>query len=163
MYPDLVPYKDPEDRRIHDRANAPARRERERAQYASDDETKAKKKAYAKAYYEANREKVKARARERRALDPTYQHSRNLARYGGLDFEAWTQMLISQSGRCAVCFDPMKSPCVDHDHSCCSGKKTCGKCTRALVCEGCNHGLGKFRDDPVRLRAAAAYLEQFAI
>jgi len=34
------------------------------------------------------------------------------------------------------------------------------KAFRGLVCEACNHGIGKFGDDPERLRAAADYLER---
>jgi hypothetical protein len=30
---------------------------------------------------------------------------------------------------------------------------------RALLCTGCNSGLGAFRDSPERLREAAAYIE----
>lgn len=79
----------------------------------------------------------------------------------GLTAEAWARILIAQQGRCASCGDPMVDPCVDHDHSCCSHPtKTCGLCVRGLLCSPCNSGLGMFRDDPVRLRAAVEYLER---
>jgi hypothetical protein len=50
---------------------------------------------------------------------------------------------------------------VDHDHTCCSGEITCGKCVRGLLCVRCNTVLGLLRDDPEILRAAIAYLEKF--
>jgi hypothetical protein len=39
---------------------------------------------------------------------------------------------------------------IDHDHK--TGR------TRGLVCRDCNHGLGKFREDPMLLAAAAGYV-----
>jgi len=56
----------------------------------------------------------------------------------GLSVEGWHAMLIEQSGRCAVCEVPMTEPHVDHDHACCDGFKTCGKCVRGLLCNDCN-------------------------
>lgn len=49
---------------------------------------------------------------------------------------------------------------VDHDHACCAGKRSCGKCVRGLLCLSCNTTLGINNDDPARLRAAADYLER---
>lgn len=79
------------------------------------------------------------------------------------DYEA---LLRAQNGRCGICGteDPGgrwgSSFHVDHDHGCCPGKKSCGKCVRGLLCSACNTGVGNFRDDPNQLMAAAAYLIQ---
>ncbi|WP_079147924.1 endonuclease VII domain-containing protein [Streptomyces thermolilacinus] len=78
----------------------------------------------------------------------------------------YAEMLASQGGVCAICKQPESDGgalSVKHDHRCCPGSsRVCGDCVRGLVCRACNHGLGKFRDDPELLRAAAAYLERHA-
>jgi hypothetical protein len=58
--------------------------------------------------------------------------------------EKYKAMLDSQNHCCADClvsFDE-KRPCIDHSHKCCLGhnygRGTCGKCTRAIVCQKCN-------------------------
>ena len=51
------------------------------------------------------------------------------------------------------------SLCIDHDHSCCPTEKTCGKCIRGVLCYHCNLAVGYLRDDPVRTRRLAEYLE----
>jgi hypothetical protein len=49
---------------------------------------------------------------------------------------------------------------VDHDHECCPGKTSCGKCVRGLLCHHCNTALGYARNNPTILRALADYLER---
>lgn len=76
-------------------------------------------------------------------------------------------LLASQSGCCAACgsSDPGTSYGqfgIDHDHSCCPGKRSCGKCVRGLLCNGCNTALAHIKDDVTRLRALIAYLERSA-
>ncbi|MFE2324582.1 endonuclease VII domain-containing protein [Streptomyces sp. NPDC059385] len=78
----------------------------------------------------------------------------------------YAEMLVEQGGVCAICKQVDSSGyalAIDHDHACCpESADSCGQCIRALLCNACNHGIGKFRDSPDLLRAAAAYLEQHA-
>jgi len=68
-----------------------------------------------------------------------------------------------QGQKCAICnneFGPLKpndevprSAQLDHNHQ--TGK------IREVLCRDCNMGLGQFKDNPIRLRAAADYLEKW--
>jgi hypothetical protein len=59
-------------------------------------------------------------------------------------------LLSRQNGLCAIC-RAAPAAHVDHDHE--TGA------VRALLCFNCNGGLGQFRDDPLLLQVAAAYVE----
>ena len=80
----------------------------------------------------------------------------------GISLERYREMEQAQGGGCAICgHSPSEgSPrlSVDHDHTCCPGKRSCGKCVRGLLCSDCNFGLGKFRDQPGLLNRAVEYL-----
>lgn len=79
----------------------------------------------------------------------------------GLTVQEYEDMTVLQGGGCAICgaAPSEKNLHIDHNHNCCDGRSSCGKCIRGLLCGPCNQGLGQFRDDPARLRAAANYLE----
>jgi Recombination endonuclease VII len=72
-------------------------------------------------------------------------------------------MLVEQNGVCAICKlpDPMegKRLAVDHDHSCCPGRKSCGECVRGLLCSRCNHMLGHSKESEELLQRAIDYLK----
>lgn len=77
------------------------------------------------------------------------------------DYEA---MSSSQGGRCAICDKQPgsgKPLFVDHDHSCCPGYKSCGKCVRKLLCSGCNFALGSVDDNIEVLENAIRYLKEY--
>lgn len=112
-------------------------------------------------FREANREKLRAIARE----DYRRNRSRKIAqacayqrrrRYGITD-EEYARMVTACGGRCAVCRERpvgrFAALCVDHDH------KT--GAVRGMLCHGCNTALGMLKEDPLRIRALAAYAEQF--
>lgn len=117
-------------------------------------------------YAEDQREQRRRHVDKRRAYDrnrprrsnPLTDRARELRKFG-LTLESYDILLESQGGVCAVCQRPERKArlgvvmaiAVDHDHD--SGV------VRGLLCNACNLGLGKFEDDPARLRAAADYLE----
>lgn len=112
------------------------------------------KRAYQRDQYAANPNRDRKNVSDRR--------SRLKTRYD-LDPERYQAMLTEQGGGCAICGEsapPGTNLAVDHNHRCCPGKKTCGRCVRALLCTRCNRMLGLAQDDPGRLRAAADYLEE---
>lgn len=86
-----------------------------------------------------------------------------LANYG-MTWDQYQAMLTAQDGGCAICGQRCSTGrllAVDHDHACCpEASRSCGRCVRGLLCNACNQGVGKFEDDPMRLRAAATYLER---
>src|SRR5574337_196740 len=95
------------------------------------------------------------------------ENHRRRKRLFGLDEAAYEAKLVSQSGGCAICGGAnnatRRALAVDHDHSCCPSEKSCGKCVRGLLCDNCNHGIGKFRDDPELLLKAVEYLRSWQV
>lgn len=71
----------------------------------------------------------------------------------GLTQEQYEELLTRQDGKCAVCKTPMdgvRNEHIDHDHA--TGQ------VRGLLCSHCNTAIGKFKDNPDILIAAAQYL-----
>lgn len=71
-----------------------------------------------------------------------------------IDFD---KMIIDQNNTCLLCPQTFedKVPAIDHDHNCCPGEKSCGKCVRGLLCNNCNIKLGWYEK---RKEAIAKYL-----
>lgn len=81
----------------------------------------------------------------------------------GLTLDTYVALFEKQGGKCAICRRepaPGYPLSIDHDHSCCPGKKTCGKCIRGLLCVICNSFLGRCGDDIAVFEAAIAYVLQ---
>jgi hypothetical protein len=102
------------------------------------------------------RKKKKNNDAHRTRVGADHLHAKSLRLLYGLSVEDYSRMLASQGGVCKLCGSPpgtgrQKRLHVDHDHK--TGK------VRGLLCDHCNHALGKMKDDPVLLRKAAAYLE----
>lgn len=156
----------------------PAERER-RKQQCRDPADNSK---YMREYYLKHPEKFRrppeqqeannARRRERYAADAAYRDAckavararcpekrrdGRLRSQFGIDNAGYDAMLALQGGGCAICGSKLGSKrgeklAVDHCHA--SGA------VRGILCTNCNQGLGKFRDDPERIRRAAEYIER---
>ena len=75
----------------------------------------------------------------------------------GISEEGLSELFAKYDGKCWVCLEA-DAEVVDHDHSCCTGNRTCGKCIRGVLCRSCNAGIGMFYDSPDKLMMAASYL-----
>lgn len=90
----------------------------------------------------------------------------------------YLQLLQDQNGRCGICpktpENIVKRLAVDHNHACCPDYlKSCGKCTRGLLCNTCNWILGAMQDSKEEIllhfgtggwsQWAVAYLERWGV
>jgi len=120
--------------------------------------------AAARASYLKDPDRVKARAKRWAEKDPERRmrvsYGSKLRKHYGITHAQYDEMHRKQGGLCAVCLRgqpadysaPRRFLLVDHCHQ--SGA------VRALLCSPCNVGLGRFEDDPARLRSAATYIEK---
>lgn len=121
-----------------------------------------------------------AQRRKGRVLTPLRPHSR-----GGKTTKCWVNWCVSVArgnygictmheqrrnkynlsdkqlqelpGECEAC-GKTSGLCVDHDHSCCPGATSCGKCVRGVLCRECNLALGYAHDDQGILESLIRYV-----
>lgn len=118
--------------------------------------------AWQATYRTANRDKLRAYGREYDKDPVRLERARNRRRADGGRAKARERLRRGyplptrpEPECCDCCGDLIlvgKGPQLDHDHS--TGT------FRGWLCTLCNTGLGLFRDDPIRLRRAVAYLER---
>jgi Recombination endonuclease VII len=139
-----------------------------------------KLRAVNKRYYEANKEKLKAKIYAYRAARKEHFSAYNKARRMGrtpeqiaaermrkreasylrkygITLVQYEEMLRAQGGVCALCKVPGKMGKydkldVDHDHE--TGR------VRGLLCITCNHALGVLGDNSAALERALAYVKR---
>ena len=91
--------------------------------------------------------------RARRKATRTAAHERYAQRQYGLSPGAYARLYQAQGGLGYICgprtgaAGKSRRLSVDHDHACCPGPVSCGRCVRGLLCSRCNDILGWFRDD----------------
>ena len=89
-------------------------------------------------------------------------HSQRVEDTYSISPEQYWAIYEAQGGRCAICqraTGARRKLSVDHDHACCNGPRSCGKCVRGLLCGPCNRDvLGHLRDSTDALQRAIDYL-----
>lgn len=151
-----------------DKAKAKEQRKKRRAANME------RERAYRRAYYAANKERVLARNKRRRdrpevkvarrekdnawrrgraGLERILKRARYVRRQYGLGPEEYRQRLERQVYTCPICMSPLEDGriCVDHDHATLA--------VRGLLCAACNSVLGLAKDNVVILKRAIEYLE----
>lgn len=89
------------------------------------------------------------------------QRRKKLKYLYGITQEQYDAMLAAQNGCCAICETDKPNGkskdffSVDHDHGCCPGPRSCGKCVRMLLCIRCNNGMGWFEKHAAKVLAYA--------
>jgi recombination endonuclease VII len=90
-------------------------------------------------------------------------HDRNVETNFGIPAELYWALYEFQGGKCAIlgcrATGKTRALAVDHDHQCCPGRTSCGKCVRGLLCNPHNEMFGRNGDDPSVFRDMADYLE----
>lgn len=112
--------------------------------------TLAKRRAYYARTADAQRASRRERAKVKRPSPQfkEYQWRHKLKSRYGLTPAQYMEMLMEQTGRCAICACEMRSePHVDHTGA-----------VRGLLCHRCNPEIAMFDDSPERMEAAAKYL-----
>lgn len=102
----------------------------------------ARNKAWDKAYKEKH---------GRPRVDPTYLRH-------GLTKEQYEAMMEQQQGICANPACSNEATVIDHDHTCCPGKRSCGKCVVGLLCSGCNTAEGLLESNANKALGLAEYI-----
>jgi hypothetical protein len=109
-------------------------------------------------------EKERERQQRRYWADPAKESARKRKSKYGLSPEGRQQKLEEQGHKCGVCGTSkpggMGDWHVDHDHACCPGATSCGKCVRGLLCCRCNHKLS-VREDVIWMSQSEIYLEKY--
>ncbi len=87
-----------------------------------------------------------------------YRKRIDMTQYGLTEDQA---VEIRKIDKCQSCGEPQvgRLLSIDHDHSCCPGKNSCGRCIRGVLCAGCNLALGLLKDDPKRVESLLIYLK----
>lgn len=120
-------------------------------------------------YRQLNKGKIDAKVKAAKKADPDRYRNLELLRNYSISLEQYNKTLADQGGVCAICGtdNPGEKAgkklnfVVDHDHGCCSGRKSCGNCVRGLLCFACNFGIGSLRDSTTILQNAIRYLQEF--
>ncbi len=111
-------------------------------------------------FYKRNASSDQVQSQCKACVKLYHSETHHSTRRHGLTFEEREAWLESQGGTCLYCDKLSPFMVIHHDHACCPGSWSCGRCVVAILCKKCNTASGGFNDDPEQMRRAADHLEQ---
>lgn len=108
--------------------------------------------SYMTNYYNNNPDKKAEKIKLNSGKDPNWKRHH-------ITEKTFNEMLDKNNGLCYAC-NINKGTSIDHDHSCCSGNRSCGKCVRGILCNQCNTALGLIKDSKNTLNNLIKYLDK---
>lgn len=81
-----------------------------------------------------------------------------VARNHGLTPERYLSIISRGCWCCGTSGTEKNKLSIDHDHRCCPGTFSCGKCIRGCLCRSCNQGIGMLGDCVAGVQRALEYL-----
>lgn len=109
---------------------------------------KSKNKEHVRAY----QKRYSSDYRRRKAVELAEKKKwQGILRLYGLTKADYEALLASQNGTCAICKKTSAKYVVDHDHS--------TEAVRGILCDGCNVGIARLKEDVTVLKNAILYLE----
>lgn len=127
-----------------------------KAEYYQQNKEEIKRKA--RAYYHANKDAQRARQQRARLENPRKVKDSNRRAKFGITLTEYEDIYHKQGGLCDICLVPIEmGPGAHLDHCHTTGK------IRGFLCQDCNFGLGRFEDNPNRLRQAITYLARHGV
>jgi CRISPR/Cas system CSM-associated protein Csm3 (group 7 of RAMP superfamily) len=76
----------------------------------------------------------------------------------GLSEDKYLILFNIYNGMCHACKE-RDGVNIDHDHSCCPGPYSCGKCVRGVLCNQCNTALGLMNDSVANIKNLIKYID----
>lgn len=101
-------------------------------------------------YYNKNPEKKKLKNAMNSGNDANWKRHH-------IPQEKYLEMLSKYDNKCYACKNRLATN-IDHDHDCCPGNRSCGKCVRGILCHNCNTALGLMKDSKEDLKKLIEYL-----
>lgn len=114
-------------------------------------------------YYEDNKDKWKPYSEIKASKNPEWRRWGQIYTRHKLTMEDWHRIVEEQESVCAICKRTPNRFNVDHDHKCCPSGKSCSRCRRGFLCNGCNSALGNARENIEILKAMIDYIEKWHI
>lgn len=105
---------------------------------------------YMKNYWASNPDKRKVNIEANSRPKPNWERHK-------ISEDKYNELFESHNGKCHSCKEN-DATTIDHDHLCCSGQRSCGKCVRGLLCHYCNTALGLMKDSKSRILLLAEYI-----